>query len=170
MSAFPKFQVYKSLIKDEYFYQLKSDNYEIILCGTGYASKLACFKDIELVKFNSQMDLRYQKSNRLNFFTFTLEASDGKIIGQGESYNSTYARDNAIDMVKSDAFIASVEDLTEYTDTTSTSADISIDYPTDATSDTSFQGSINAAPDAGLAGDTVTGLCQPDQGPAPSNS
>ena len=122
MSTFPKFQVYKSLIKDEYFYQLKSDNYEIILCGTGYASKLACFKDIESVKVNSQVDLRYQKSNRLNFFTFNLEASDGKIIGQGERYNSSYARDNAIDMVKNDAFIASVEDLTEYTSSEKDSA------------------------------------------------
>lgn len=122
MSTFPRFQVYKSLIKDEYFYQLKSDNYEIILCGTGYASKLACFKDIESVKVNSQVDLRYQKSNRLNFFTFILEASDGKIIGQGERYNSSYARDNAIDMVKNDAFIASVEDLTEYTSSEKDSA------------------------------------------------
>lgn len=131
MSTFPKFQVYKSLIKNEYFYQLKSDNYEIILCGTGYASKLACFKDIESVKLNSQIDLRYQKSNRLNFFTFMLEASDGKIIGQGESYNSSYARDNAIDMVKNDAFIASLEDLTEYTNSDSaTNSDIDSDTTT----------------------------------------
>lgn len=141
MSTFPKFQVYKSLIKNEYFYQLKSDNYEIILCGTAYPSKLACFKDIESVKVNSQIALRYQKSNRHNFFTFTLEASDGKTIGQGESYNSSYARDNAIDMVKNDAFIASVEDLTEYTN-----SDIALNSDITMGSDTSVDTNTDTNP------------------------
>lgn len=156
MSTFPKFQVYKSLIKNEYFYQLKSDNYEIILCGNGYTSKLACFKDIESVKVNSQIDLRYQKTNRHNFYSFALEASDGKIVGQGERYNSSYARDNAIDMVKNDAFIASVEDLSEYTNTSSTSSDPGTDYPSDSSAGLTGVGSADTPPDASLSIDTAT--------------
>lgn len=151
MSTFPKFQVYKSLIKNEFFYQLKSDSYEIILCGSGYTSKLACFKDIESVKVNSQIDLRYQKSNRLNFFTFTVEASDGKVIGQGESYNSSYARDNAIDMVKNDAFIASIEDLTEYT-RSDIDPDSTNDTPTDSISDTPTDCDTTAGFDSDMPG------------------
>ena len=108
----PKFQVFKSTINYQYYYNLKSANGEKILSGEGYTTKQSCLTGIASVKLNAPYDSRYERKNATMNYTFNLKAANGEIIGRSENYTSESARENGIAAVKRDAPNAPIEDLT----------------------------------------------------------
>ncbi len=98
---------------EEFQFNLKAGNGQVILTSEGYTTKANCFKGIESVKKNSQDDSKYDKKTSSNGKEyFNLKATNGQIIGTSEMYESAASRDNGIASVKSNAPDAAVEDQT----------------------------------------------------------
>lgn len=97
----------------EFQFNLKAGNGQGILGSEGYTTKAACENGIESVRKNSQDDSRFEKLTSKNGKPyFNLKASNGQIIGTSEMYESTSARDNGIESVKTNAPTATVDDQT----------------------------------------------------------
>ncbi|MFV8343688.1 YegP family protein [Flavobacterium sp. XS2P39] len=97
----------------EFQFNLKATNGQIILASEGYAAKAGCLNGIESVKTNSQDDTKFDKKTSTNGKPyFNLKASNGQIIGNSEMYESTAARDNGIESVKTNAPSALTDDQT----------------------------------------------------------
>lgn len=97
----------------EFQFNLKAGNGQGILASEGYTTKAACENGIESVRKNSQDDSRFEKLTSKNGKPyFNLKASNGQIIGTSEMYESTSARDNGIESVKTNAPTATVDDQT----------------------------------------------------------
>ena len=97
----------------EFQFNLKANNGQTILASEGYASKASCTNGIESVKTNSQDDAKFDKKTSTSGKAyFNLKASNGQIIGSSEMYESTAARDNGIESVKTNAPSATTEDQT----------------------------------------------------------
>jgi hypothetical protein len=98
-----KFEVYKDKA-GKFRYRLKAGNGQIILTGEAYSSKSACIDGIESVKKNSQKDSAFEVyEDKKGEFRFRLKASNGEIIGQGESYNARSGCMNGVASVKKNA-------------------------------------------------------------------
>ena len=95
----PKFQVFKSVLNNQYYYNLRSANGEKVLSGEGYTSKQGCLNGINAVKTNAPIDSRYDRKNFPNYM-FNLKAANGEIIGKSETYTNPYGRENGILAVK----------------------------------------------------------------------
>lgn len=96
----------------EYQFNLKAGNGQVILTSEGYSSKANCQSGIDSVKTNSQIDERFDRKTASNGKPyFNLKASNGQVIGMSEMYESTSARDNGIESVKTNAPSATTEDL-----------------------------------------------------------
>lgn len=107
-----KFEI-KKRKNNEFQFDLKASNGQIILTSEGYTTKENCKNGIESVKKNSQIDSRYEKLEAKNGKPyFNLKASNGQVIGTSEMYESIAARDNGIASVKKNAPDADVVDLT----------------------------------------------------------
>lgn len=107
-----KFVITKSAKNNDYYFNLKAGNGEIILTSQGYSSKANCDNGIESVKKNSQIAERFEsKEAKDGQFYFNLKATNGQIIGSSEMYKSKAGRDNGIASVTKNASDASVEDL-----------------------------------------------------------
>lgn len=97
----------------EFQFNLKAGNGQGILASEGYSSKSGCEKGIESVKKNSQDDSKFDKLTAKNGKPyFNLKATNGQIIGTSEMYESTSARDNGIESVKTNAPTATIDDQT----------------------------------------------------------
>ena len=97
----------------EFQFNLKAGNGQGILASEGYSSKSGCENGIESVRKNSQDDARYEKlTSKNNKPYFNLKATNGQIIGTSEMYESTSARDNGIESVKTNAPTATIDDQT----------------------------------------------------------
>jgi len=107
----PKFQIFKSLNNNQYYYRLNAINGETILSSEGYTTKQNCINGIASVKYNSPFDSRYDRKDSLTSYTFNLKGLNGEIIGRSESYTTRIARENGISAVKRDAPTAGTEDL-----------------------------------------------------------
>ena len=98
---------------EEYQFNLKAGNGQVILTSEGYTTKQNCKNGIESVQVNSQFDSRFDRKNSTNGkFYFNLKASNGQIIGTSEMYESESGRDNGISSVKQNAPNAEIEDNT----------------------------------------------------------
>lgn len=95
---------------NEFQFNLKASNGQVILSSEGYATKSSCENGIESVKTNSQNDSRFDRKTSANKFYFNLKASNGQIIGTSEMYENASGRDNGIESVKTNAPNAEVED------------------------------------------------------------
>lgn len=96
---------------DDFQFNLKAGNGEIILASQGYSSKAACENGIESVKKNSQNIDRFEKKTSTNGkYFFNLTATNGQVIGTSEMYESTSGRDNGIASVQKNAPDAEVDD------------------------------------------------------------
>ncbi len=97
----------------EFQFNLKAGNGQTILASEGYTTKAASINGIESVKINSQDDTKFDKKESSNGKPyFNLKASNGQIIGSSEMYESTSARDNGIESVKTNAPDATTDDQT----------------------------------------------------------
>ncbi|WP_126973433.1 YegP family protein [Gynurincola endophyticus] len=98
---------------DEYQFNLKAGNGEIILNSEGYTSKASCQNGIESVRKNSTDEARYEHKEAKNGkYYFNLKAGNGQIIGTSEMYESEAGRKTGIASVMKNAPDATVEDTT----------------------------------------------------------
>jgi len=97
---------------DEFQFNLKAGNGQIILTSEGYKTKAACLNGIESVKRNAPEDKRYEKLiSKNNKSYFNLKATNGQIIGTSQMYESETSQINGIESVKKNAPNAEVVDL-----------------------------------------------------------
>lgn len=100
-------------VNNEYQFNLKAKNGEIILSSEGYVQKASCHKGIESVKLNSQEESRYDRRVAINNKDyFVLKARNGEIIGKSQLYSSKAAMENGIASVKTNAPEAEILDET----------------------------------------------------------
>ncbi|AZA78502.1 DUF1508 domain-containing protein [Chryseobacterium sp. G0186] len=100
-------------VNNEYQFNLKAKNGEIILTSEGYVQKASCHKGIESVKLNSQEESRYDRRVAVNNKDyFVLKARNGEIIGKSQLYSSKAAMENGITSVKTNAAEAEIFDET----------------------------------------------------------
>lgn len=98
---------------DEFQFNLKASNGEIILTSEGYTTKENCKKGIESVKKNSLNDGRFErKMSSSGKYFFNLKAVNGQVIGTSEMYESDANREKGIASVKKNAPTADVVDTT----------------------------------------------------------
>ncbi len=105
-----KFEIKKDKA-EEYRFNLKAGNGEIILSSQGYKTKASCENGIESVRKNSQDDARFERKKTSNGKDrFNLKASNGQVIGTSEMYSSTSGMENGIKSVMKNAPDAKVVD------------------------------------------------------------
>ncbi|MDO6676474.1 YegP family protein [Tenacibaculum sp. 1B UA] len=106
----PKFEITKTT-NDEFMFNLKAGNGEVILTSQCYDKKQGCENGITSVKENAPDSDNFEKKKAIDdSFYFTLKAQNGEVIGKSEMYTTTSARDKGIESVKKNAPIASVEE------------------------------------------------------------
>ena len=107
-----KFELYKDL-SNEYRFQLKAGNGEIILRSEGYEKKAGAENGIDSVKANAPIDARYERRiSTNNKYFFNLRAANNQVIGTSEMYETAAGRDNGIESVKTNAPTATTDDQT----------------------------------------------------------
>jgi len=84
----------------KHYFVLKAGNGETILQSQGYAAEKSCANGIESVRKNSQDPKRFEKKVATNGkFFFTLNATNGQVIGKSQMYKTEKGRNNGIDSV-----------------------------------------------------------------------
>ena len=107
-----KFEILRR-VNNDYQFNLKAANGEIILTSQGYASKAGCQNGVESVRINCQDDSNFDRNESSNGKPFfNLRAANGLIIGTSQMYSSVAARDNGIESVKKNAPDATIDDQT----------------------------------------------------------
>lgn len=103
----------KKQTNDEYMFNLKAENGEIILTSEGYTAKSSCKNGIDSVKANAPEHMRYEQKIAVNGkYYFVLKAKNGEPIGRSQLYASQQGMENGIQSVKNNAPDAEVIDET----------------------------------------------------------
>ena len=107
-----KFELKKAK-NEQFYFNLKASNGQIILKSEMYKAKTGAKNGIESVKKNSASDEQYdrRKSKKGDSY-FVLLAANNQVIGQSEMYSSASAMENGIKSVKTNGPDASIDDLT----------------------------------------------------------
>ena len=88
----------------KYFFNLLAGNGQIILSSEMYESKSAAENGIASVQKNSADDARYGRLTAANGDPyFTLNSTNGQVIGKSEMYSSASSMENGIASVKANA-------------------------------------------------------------------
>lgn len=107
-----KFEL-KKASNGQFQFVLKASNGQTILSGEQYKEKRGALRGVESVRKNSPLDNRYERKTAKNGQAyFVLHASNGKTVGQSETYSSTAAMENGIASVKKNAPDAKLDDQT----------------------------------------------------------
>lgn len=103
----------KPTANDQFMFNLKAPNGEIILTSEIYKSKDSALNGIESVKKHSPLDEQYErrKSSSSQPY-FLLKARSYEIIGRSEAYTTEGAMEKGIGSVKKNGPIATVNDIT----------------------------------------------------------
>jgi uncharacterized protein len=97
----------------DYQFNLTAGNGETILSSEGYTTRINCHSGIESVKMNAADKNKYDRKRSSNGqYYFTLEATNGKVIGVSELYENESGVINGIDSVRINAPYAIVQDTT----------------------------------------------------------
>ncbi|TXI89850.1 MAG: DUF1508 domain-containing protein [Cupriavidus sp.] len=98
---------------DQYMFNLKAGNHEVILTSERYTTKASAQDGIASIRQNSPIDERYQRKTATNGSPyFSLSAANGQSIGRSEMYSSAAARDAGIESVKTNGPSTVVKDNT----------------------------------------------------------
>ena len=98
---------------NEYQFNLKASNGQVILTSEGYTQKSGCMNGIESVKKNAPEDARYERKTASNGKSyFNLKATNGQVIGCSQMYESEASREKGIESVKKNAPDAVIDDQT----------------------------------------------------------
>ena len=98
---------------DQYMFNLKAGNHEVILTSERYTTKASAQDGIASVRQNSPVDARYQlktASDGSPFFALT--GANGQVIGRSEMYSTAAARDKGVASVKANGPTLTVKDNT----------------------------------------------------------
>ena len=105
--------VLKTTSDEQFMFNLRAANGEVILTSERYKAKASALKGIESVKANASDDHRYdRRASTADEPYFVLKAANGEVIGKSEMYSSSQARDKGIASVKANGPTASVDDQT----------------------------------------------------------
>ena len=105
-----KFEIKKDK-SNQFRFNLKAGNGQVILSSEAYATKAACENGIASVRSNSQDDKRYDRKTAKNGSPyFNLKAANGQVIGASEMYSNATAMENGLEALKKNAADASIED------------------------------------------------------------
>jgi uncharacterized protein len=109
MSAY--FEI-KAAAGDQFMFNLKAGNHEVILTSQSYSSKQGATGGIASVQTNATTDEHYhRKTAKDNSPYFVLVAANGETIGKSEMYSSTGAMENGVASVKANAPTAITKDI-----------------------------------------------------------
>lgn len=98
---------------DQFMFNLKAGNHEVILTSERYSSKQAAQDGIASAVTNSPVDARYErKTSTAGQPYFTLLAGNGKTLGRSEMYSSTSAMEKGIESCKSNGPTGTIKDET----------------------------------------------------------
>jgi uncharacterized protein YegP (UPF0339 family) len=99
---------------DQFYFNLKAGNHEIILQSEGYQNKVGAINGIESVQVNSQSRSNFEvRNSQKGEPYFVLKAVNGEIIGRSEMYSSSQAMENGINSVMENGKTKKIHDLTE---------------------------------------------------------
>jgi uncharacterized protein YegP (UPF0339 family) len=102
----------KRAANDQFMFNLKAVNGEIILTSETYKSKDAALNGIEAVKKNSPEDGQYErKTSTSSQPYFVLKAKNHEVIGRSETYSSDGAMEKGIESVKKNGPAATLNDI-----------------------------------------------------------
>jgi uncharacterized protein YegP (UPF0339 family) len=95
----------------KFMFNLKAKNGEVILTSQSYVDKAGALNGIDSVRRHGTNDANFdrQKSSA-NEPYFTLNATNGQVIGRSEMYSSVSACENGIESVKKNCADAVVDD------------------------------------------------------------
>lgn len=98
---------------DQFMFNLKAGNGQVILTSQRYQAKDSAQKGIESVRKHAADDANFERKTAADGQPyFVLKAANGQIIGSSEMYSSTAAMENGIASVMTNAPDAPVVDLT----------------------------------------------------------
>lgn len=107
-----KFEL-KKAAGDQFMFNLKAGNGQIILTSETYKAKASALNGIESVKKNSVIEDRFErKETSTGQPFFVLKAGNGEIVGKSETYSSSSAMENGISSVMENAAKAEIDDET----------------------------------------------------------
>ena len=107
-----KFEL-KKAAGDQFMFNLKAGNGQIILTSETYKAKASALNGIESVKKNSVIEDRFErKETSTGQPFFVLKAGNGEIVGKSETYSSPSAMENGISSVMENAAKAEIDDET----------------------------------------------------------
>ena len=96
---------------EEFQFNLKADNGQVILTSQGYNSKEGCEHGIASVRKNSAQDESFDRLKSTNHKDyFNLKAINGQVIGTSEMYESSTGMETGIASVMKNASDAVVEE------------------------------------------------------------
>jgi uncharacterized protein len=96
---------------DEFQFNLKAQNGQVILTSQGYTTKASCENGIESVRSNSVTDSNFERNKSTNNKDyFNLKAGNNQIIGTSEMYENTSGMETGIASVMKNAPEATIEE------------------------------------------------------------
>jgi uncharacterized protein YegP (UPF0339 family) len=96
---------------DEYQFNLKAQNGQVILTSQGYTTRASCENGIESVRTNAVEDKNFDRNKSTNNKDyFNLKAGNNQIIGTSEMYENTTGMETGIASVMKNAPEATIED------------------------------------------------------------
>jgi hypothetical protein len=102
----------KKAKNEQWMFNLKAGNGQVILTSELYTTKAACDNGIASVQANSPLDERYErKESKKGEPYFVLKAANHQIIGKSEMYSSNAAMENGIESVKTNGSTEVIEDV-----------------------------------------------------------
>jgi uncharacterized protein YegP (UPF0339 family) len=106
--------VLKAAKGEQFMFNLKAGNNEVILTSELYKQKQGAEKGIESVRKNAASDARFERRTAKNGESyFVLKAPNGEVIGTSEMYSSASSVEKGIASVKKNAPGVPVDDETE---------------------------------------------------------
>ena len=105
-----KFEIKKSA-DEQFMFNLKAANGEVILTSETYRQKRSAEQGIASVKANASDDTRFERKTAKDGSPyFVLKAANGEIIGKSEMYSSVSAMEKGIASVVTNAAAAEIVD------------------------------------------------------------
>jgi uncharacterized protein YegP (UPF0339 family) len=96
---------------DEFQFNLKAENGQVILTSQGYKTKASCENGIESVRTHAVVIENFDCNKSVNDKNyFNLKAANHQIIGTSEMYASKSGMDTGIASVMKNAPLATIED------------------------------------------------------------
>jgi uncharacterized protein YegP (UPF0339 family) len=96
---------------DEYQFNLKAQNGQVILTSQGYTTKASCENGIESVRSNAVDDKNFDRNKSANNKDyFNLKAGNNQIIGTSEMYENISGMETGIASVMKNAPDATIEE------------------------------------------------------------